>query len=587
MTVTTAAPPTAAGWLRAAALSELDPHGLKTVSLGGRTLVLWRYEGRVYALDNRCPHMGFPLDRGTLRDGLLSCHWHNARFDLRTGGTFDPFADDVQVFPAEERDGAIWVNLAAQRDARAYYRRRLADGLAQDIRLVLAKSAVALAEAGDAVEVFRTGLRFGVRNRRAGWGQGLTMLTCLARMLPQLDAEDRPRALFHGLDAVSRDTAGAAPRFPLEPLPGAPPDLATLKRWLRQFLEVRDATGAERALVSAVRAGATGAELADMLFAAATDHRYIQVGHTLDFVNKACDALDIVGWEPELAEEVLASVVRGIAQGDRQEESNAWRHPVDLAAILHAAFPQIADALAEGRPRRGRWQGREALAQQLLADDPQGSADALLEALREGAGEEELAGAGAYAAALRIARFHTSQEHGDWDTTLHTFTFANAVQQGLRRAPSAELLRGVFDAAMSIYLDRFLNIPAAKIPQPAADGISPEALLDELPALLDRQQQVGQLGELVARYLAAGGDEGRLLAALGKALLREDRDFHTIQTVETAFTQFQQLRGTPAGGHVLIAAARYLAAHAPTARAQGQTYSIALRLHRGDALFED
>jgi nitrite reductase/ring-hydroxylating ferredoxin subunit len=583
--IPTAAPP-AAGWLRAAAVAELEPHGMKTVSLGGRTLVLWRYEGRVHALDNRCPHMGFPLDRGTVRDGLLSCHWHNARFDLQTGGTFDPFADDVQVFPAEERDGAIWVDLSAQRDARAYYRRRLADGLAQDIRLVLAKSAIALSEAGDAVEVFRTGLRFGVRNRRMGWGQGLTMLTCLMRMLPQLDAEDRPRALFHGLDAVSRDTAGAAPRFALEPLPGNPPDLATLKRWLRQFLEVRDATGAERAIVSAVRAGASGAELADMLFAAATDHRYIQIGHALDFVNKACDALDIVGWEPEAAEEALASVVRGIAQGDRQEESNAWRHPVDLVAILHDAFPRIADALAEGRPLRGRWQGREALAQQLLADDPQGAADALLEALRQGASEGELAGAAAYAAALRIARFHTSQEHGDWDTTLHTFTFANAVQQGLRRAPSPELLRGVFDAAMSIYLDRFLNIPAAKIPQPAAADASPDALLAELPALLDRQQQVSQAGELVARYLAASGDEGRLLAALGKALLREDRDFHTIQTVETAFTQYGQLRGAPEAGHVLIAAARYLAAHAPTSRAQGQTFNIALRLHRGDALFE-
>ena len=311
---------------------------------------------------------------------------------------------------------------------------------------------------------------------------------------------------------MSRDTAGDAPRFALEPLPGAPPPLATLKRWLRQFLAVRDATGAERALVSAVRAGASGAELADMLLAAATDHRYIQVGHALDFVNKACDALDIAGWERELAEEVLASVVRGIAQGDRQEERNAWRHPVDLAAILHGAFPHIADALAAGRPLRGSWQGHDTLLRQLLADDPQGAAEALLEALRRGASEDELAGAAAYAAALRIARFHTSQEHGDWDTTLHTFTFANAVQQGLRRAPSPELLRGVFDAAMSIYLDRFLNIPAAKIPQPA-DGAAPDAVLAELPVLLDRQQQVGPLGELVACYLAAGGDEGRLLAA--------------------------------------------------------------------------
>ena len=65
-----------------------------------------------------------------------------------------------------------------------------------------------------------------------------------------------------------------------------------------------------------------------------------------------------------------------------------------------------------------------------------------------------------FAAAIRIARFPTSNEFGDWDTALHTFTFANAVEQGLRRSPSPELLRGVFDAAMSVHLDRFLNVPA-------------------------------------------------------------------------------------------------------------------------------
>jgi hypothetical protein len=39
--------------------------------------------------------------------------------------------------------------------------------------------------------------------------------------------------------------------------------------------------------------------------------------------------------------------------------------------------------------------------------------------------------------------------------------------------------------------------------------------------------------------------------------------------------------------HVLVAAARYLAAHAPTMRAQGQTYQIASRLSRGEKLFEE
>jgi hypothetical protein len=197
-----------------------------------------------------------------------------------------------------------------------------------------------------------------------------------------------------------------------------------------------------------------------------------------------------------------------------------------------------------------------------------------------------LAGAVSYSAALRIARFHTSNEFSDWDTALHTFTFANAVEQGLRRAPSRELLRGVFDAAMSVYLDRFLNIPAARLPQPAEKPDAPQDLLQHLPRLLDRQQQVNEAGNAVAQYLYGGGKPDRLLAMLGHLLLREDRDFHTIQTVEAAFRQFRRLNDETARVNVLVAAARYLAAHSPTVRAQGQTFDIAFRLHRGDRLHE-
>jgi hypothetical protein len=135
---------------------------------------------------------------------------------------------------------------------------------------------------------------------------------------------------------------------------------------------------------------------------------------------------------------------------------------------------------------------------------------------------------------------------------------------------------------MSIYLDRFLNVPAARLPEPDSAG-DPDALLASLPGLLDHQQQVNEAGGLVAAYLAAGGEPGRLQAALGAALLREDRDFHTIQCVEAAFRQFA-LTGD---GIFLIAAARYLAAHAPTVRSQNQTFHIARRLHRGEKLYED
>jgi len=204
-----------------------------------------------------------------------------------------------------------------------------------------------------------------------------------------------------------------------------------------------------------------------------------------------------------------------------------------------------------------------------------------------GAGEVELASTVSYAAALRIARFHTSNEFSDWDTALHTFTFANAIEQGMRRAPSVELLRGVFDAAMSIYLDRFLNIPAAPLAKkPDRQVEDPGGLLDELGDLLNRQHQVNHAGELVAGYLYSQGDADRLLAALGKLLLREDRDFHTIQTIEAAFRQFRLQPDAEAKVNILAGAARYLAAHSPTMRSQGQTYEIAYRLNRGDRIYE-
>jgi len=573
-------------FMRAARLDEVRAAGRTSVRVAGHSLALFFHDGRVFAVDNRCPHMGFPLHRGSVRDGILTCHWHHARFDLESGGTFDQFADEARVFPVEIRDGEVWVDLATREDSLAHRRRRLQDGLERNISLVVAKAAIGLlGEGEDPAEPFRTGLDFGVRYRRGGWGQGLTIHACMMNIMPHLATEDRPRALYHGLSAVSRDSAGAPPRFTLRPLPGGTARLVTLKSWFRRFVEVRDAEGAERCIVSAVRAGADQAQMADMLFSAVTDHRYLDSGHVLDFTNKAFEALDVAGWS--YAETVLSSLAGAYAGATRMEESNSWRNPVDLVEILEDAFEQFPETLESGRDRRGGWEDREGLAFVLMDEDPKAIADALLEALRDGATEEELAGVVAYAAALRIARFPTSNEFGDWDTALHTFTFANAIDQGLRRTSSPELLRGVFDAAMSVHLDRFLNVPPARLPEPDGREEAPEELLAELPALLDERQRVDAAGKLVARYLYGGGDAGRLLAVMGGLLLREDRNFHTIQAVEAAFSQHALLRGTAAGTHVLVAAARYLAAHSPTMRSQGQTYDIARRLSRGEILYEE
>ena len=573
-------------FVAAARLEDVPPEGAKVVTLGGHGIVLFNHEGTIYALDNRCPHMGFPLHRGTLRNGILTCEWHHARFDLCSGGTFDVFADDARTFAVDVRDGEVWVDIGTRPDLTAYHHRRLREGLEFGGGLVLAKTVFALLDLGvDAAEIFRTGLDFGVSYSERGWFQGLTMHTCFANLLPHLEPDDVRRALYQGLSAVRADVMGQPARFDLTPLPSDETDPHRLKRWFRDFVEVRDDEGAERCILSAVRSGASSAQVADMLFAAATDHRYINIGHVVDFTNKAFEALDIAGWDH--AKPVLASLISGFVRAPRSEESLAWRHPVDLVALLDRAFDEIEPALAKGRTKRGAWTPDDALRDVLLGDKPGPIVDALIDALAEGATEVELARTVSLAAAERIARFPISNELPDWDTALHTFTFANAVQQGLVREPSPELLRGVFDAAMSVYLDRFLNAPSAPLPDQHDRVDDPAGVLRSLPELFNRQQQVNQAGRAVAQYLNSGGDPDRLLATLGSLLLREDRDFHTIQMVEGAFKQFEDLHGTSSGTLVLVAAARYLAAHAPTIRSQDQTFRVARRLHRGENVYEE
>jgi nitrite reductase/ring-hydroxylating ferredoxin subunit len=558
--------------VRAASLADIREAGKLVTALNGHTVCLLAEGDDVYAVDNRCPHMGFPLHRGTVSDGILTCHWHHARFDLCTGGTFDQFADELRRFPVEIDGDDVYVDLTPRRDPVEHQKRRLQVGLERNISLVIAKAAIVLVEADAAgVDAFRSALEFGVRRRGGGWNRGLTTLACFMNLVPRVDAGERPAALYHGMSDVALEAAGDEPRFPLEPLPGEA-DPERLGRWFRSFIEVRDAEGAERALVSAVRAGASQQHLADMLFTAATDHRYLDGGHTLDFVNKALEALDVAGWEH--AESVIASFAAPLAFAQRMEEANEWRHPVDLVVLLEDAFDRLPE------PGPGGWEGRAELVDTILNAEAADILEALLQALRDGASAVELASAVTFAAAMRIARFPTTNEFGDWDTALHTFTFANGVEQGLRRSPSRELLRGVLDAAMSVHLDRFLNVPATRLPRPE-DG---HGVLTELPRLLDKQQRVDEAGKLVASYT---GDPDELVATLVTCLLREDRNFHTMQCVEAAVRQHELLRGTDEARLPLIAAARYLAAHSPTDRSQRQTYEIARRLHRGENLYED
>ena len=320
--------------IRAGTLDGLKERGCTVVTGGGHTIAVFAHSDTVYAVDNRCPHMGFPLDRGTVKDGILTCHWHHARFDLSSGGTFDPFADDVRSFPVSvDNDGTVWVDPSPpEEDQTARWSKRLQDALEDNIRLVVAKSVLGLdAAQADYRIPLGIGADFGSTYSAAGWGQAMTILTCSANMLPYLEAEDRPLAMFQGLLHVARSNAGMPPRFLLDPLPTGETRPEVFKLWFRNFIDVRDSDGAERCLRTAIELGIPEQTIADMIFSAITDHIYVDAGHTLDFANKAFEILDHLGWEH--AGQVLTSLVRGMAGVRRSEELSSWRNPIDISSM--------------------------------------------------------------------------------------------------------------------------------------------------------------------------------------------------------------------------------------------------------------
>ena len=114
--------------VRAASVDELRSAGRLVVALDGHTICLIADGDEFHAVDNRCPHMGFPLHRGSVADGILTCHWHHARFDLCGGGTLDQWADDLRCFPVDVEGDDLFVDLTPPDDPLGHQRQRLYDG---------------------------------------------------------------------------------------------------------------------------------------------------------------------------------------------------------------------------------------------------------------------------------------------------------------------------------------------------------------------------------------------------------------------------------------------------------------------------
>lgn len=90
---------------------ELPEGEGRQVVAGGTSLALFRFRGRVYALDGICPHAGSPLGPGVVASGYVECPWHGWRFELATGECVDVKGLRQRCYGVVEADGGIFVQL--------------------------------------------------------------------------------------------------------------------------------------------------------------------------------------------------------------------------------------------------------------------------------------------------------------------------------------------------------------------------------------------------------------------------------------------------------------------------------------------
>jgi nitrite reductase (NADH) small subunit len=89
--------------------SEIPVGEMKMVTVNGNDLALCNVEGEIYAIDNNCAHQGGPLSEGILDGKIVTCPWHNWKFDVTSGDCTVNSMANVNCFKIKVEGDDIFV----------------------------------------------------------------------------------------------------------------------------------------------------------------------------------------------------------------------------------------------------------------------------------------------------------------------------------------------------------------------------------------------------------------------------------------------------------------------------------------------
>ncbi|NIA71074.1 Rieske 2Fe-2S domain-containing protein [Pelagibius litoralis] len=315
-----AAVPSSGTRLHIGPLQPLLEKGRQIVKAEGKQIAVFASDKGVFACNNRCPHEGYPLMEGKLSQGadgggcILTCNWHNWKFDLEGGETLVG-GDKLRRYPVEIIDGEVWLDItdppaeerraAALESLRRSFRRHEYDRMAREISRLQAAGGDPLDALRGALDWTAAHFEFGTTHAHAGAPDWLALRDELA--------ESDPEKLVPLLEVVGH-LAWDCLREPAYPFSegSRPYDAAALVA----AIEAEDEAAAIALLRGALADGLGYRELEEPLAEAALAH-YQDFGHSLIYVYKTGQLIERLG--PASAEPLLLSLVRSLVYASRED----------------------------------------------------------------------------------------------------------------------------------------------------------------------------------------------------------------------------------------------------------------------------
>jgi nitrite reductase/ring-hydroxylating ferredoxin subunit len=570
-------------WIHAAAVSDVPTGEAKAIKLGeGRSIALFNVDGRIYATDNQCPHMGYPLTRGAVRHGILTCDWHGRSFDLEGGGCFNYECDDLQTFPVEVRQGEIWIQPGdAQYKRRDEHLRLLWEGLLSKDRWTISKAIALLLKGSvpeeEIVEMVLRHLGRHIASSDDGEGGG-----AVSRLINGLKVgrryQDADRLMVLATAACSV-AGGAAERLEVVSLP-EPVAWNDIDRWTRMFSHDGQSGRIERCLFTAYHLGHKD-KILPLLYGCAVEPHFLGFPDNLLSLGYLAEVIESLGWKQ--SSELVFNLGAKLLGRRRAEPERFRRDAVGLMTSM-VNSGTVTNVPTGDCPRI---YDEDAFVGALLSANIQKSFDAVSTVLQSGVKLDRLITTLVLLAADRMARTPVNVDAG-WDALTVELNLASSLRTAERHGSDHIVAKGLFHAAWLVFTDRWLNIPVRPLTSPLGgdtldapnedEGV--RVILNSIASL-----NVQDVGRQVLEYLNAGYSGDRLLHEIGRVMLWDDTNTRILPTLRTVFEEWERGGGHPARYQLLVGLARY-ATDIRTNKDSGSATNTAMRFAEGKTTVE-